>query len=144
MLTMLAADWIVLVTQAEIAALVDAYAVVKCVAQVQPKARILVVVNRVTVPGRGEQAFAKLLDVARQHVGLELHFLGEIPEEERVTQHRLGQLPLCATEPDSEFTGKLQLLCERLRARCGGLFARDVAPDQDFPARFQQHRVFLT
>ncbi len=45
-LTMLGADWIVLVTQPEIAALVDAYAVVKCVAQLNERARFLVVVNR--------------------------------------------------------------------------------------------------
>lgn len=142
-LTMLAADWIVLVTQPEIAALVDAYAVVKCVAQVHKHARFLVLLNRVPVAGRGEQAFQKLMEVARQHVGVELHFLGEIVDDDRVTQHRLGQLPLVATEPNAPTSKALAGVADRLAKLCGGLRAREVPADQSFQARFQQHRLFL-
>ncbi|MCA8967189.1 MAG: P-loop NTPase, partial [Planctomycetes bacterium] len=106
-LTMLAADWIVLVTQPEIAALVDAYAVVKCIAQVHDKARFLVVVNHVSVPGRGEMAFQKLTEVARQHVGVTLRYLGEIAEDPSVMQHRLGQLPLVASDPEAPMAQSL-------------------------------------
>lgn len=142
-LTMLGADWIVLVTQPEIAALVDAYAVVKCVAQLHEHARFLVVVNRVTIPGRGELAFQRLTEVARQHVGVELRYLGEIADDVTVTQHRLGQLPLVATEPMAPMSQALQTMADRLHSLCGGLHPREVPGDQGIEARFRQHRLFL-
>jgi flagellar biosynthesis protein FlhG len=142
-LTMLAADWIVLVTQPEIAALVDAYAVVKCIAQLDEKARFLVVVNRVATPGRGELAFQRLTEVARSHVGVQLHYLGEVPDDDAVMQQRLGQLPLVATEPAAPTSVALAGLVERLRSLCGGLAPRPVRADQGLEARFRQHRLFL-
>ena len=142
-LTMLAADWIVLVTQPEIAALVDAYAVVKCIAQLDEKARFLVVVNRVATPGRGELAFQRLTEVARSHVGVQLHYLGEVPDDDAVMQQRLGQLPLVATEPAAPTSVALAGLVERLRSLCGGLVPRPVRADQGLEARFRQHRLFL-
>jgi flagellar biosynthesis protein FlhG len=142
-LTMLGADWIVLVTQPEIAALVDAYAVVKCVAQLNERARFLVVVNRVGTPGRGEMAYQRLTEVARQHVGVELHYLGEIADDEAVTQHRLGQLPLVATDAEAKTTRCLRTLVDRLQTFCGGLQPREVPSDQGIEARFRQHRLFL-
>ncbi len=142
-LTMLGADWIVLVTQPEIAALVDAYAVVKAIAQLNGHARFLVVVNRVGVPGRGELAFQRLTEVARQHAGVELRYLGEIPDDDSVMQHRLGQLPLVAIDPQARTSVALQALADRLREICGGLQPREVAADQGIEARFRQHRLFL-
>ncbi len=142
-LTMLGADWTVLVTQPEIAALVDAYAVVKCVAQLNERARFLVVVNRVATPGRGALAFQRLTEVARQHVGVELHYLGEITDDDAVTQHRLGQLPLVATDPAAPTSRCLLQLVDRLPTLCGELGPRDVAGDQGIEARFRQHRLFL-
>lgn len=142
-LTMLGADRIVLVTQPEIAALVDAYAVVKCVAQLNERAQFLLVVNRVSTPGRGELAFQRLTEVARQHVGVQLHYLGEIPDDDAVMQHRLGQLPLVASEPAAPTSVAVAALAERLVQLCGGLRPREVAGDQGIDARFRQHRLFL-
>lgn len=142
-LTMLGADQIVLVTQPEIAALVDAYAVVKCIAQLNGRAKFLVVVNRVGTPGRGELAFQRLTEVAKAHVGVELRYLGEIPDDDAVMQHRLGQLPLVATDPTAPTPMALAALAARLTQMCGGVRARDVAGDQGIEARFRQHRLFL-
>jgi flagellar biosynthesis protein FlhG len=143
MLTMLGADQVVLVTQPEIAALVDAYAVIKCVAQLNERAQLQVVVNRVGTPGRGELAFQRLTEVAKQHVGVQLHYLGEIADDVAVTQHRLGQLPLVATEADAPTSRHLRALAQRLETLCGGLDPREVAGDQGIEARFRQHRLFL-
>jgi flagellar biosynthesis protein FlhG len=142
-LTMLAADHVVLVTQPEIAALVDAYAMVKCLAQLRKDAECLVVVNRVMQPGRGELAFQRLTEVARQHVGVKLHYLGELPDDASVMQHRLGQLPLVATDPQAPMSRTLAAMAERLRQHGGGLGARDVAAEAGVEARFRQHRLFL-
>ncbi|MFO1078496.1 MAG: P-loop NTPase [Planctomycetota bacterium] len=143
LLTMLCADWIVLVTQPEIAALVDAYAVVKCVAQIEENARFLVVVNRVPVAGRGELAFQKLTEVARQHVGVRLEYLGEILDDQNVTQHRLGQLPLVATEPDGQLARELAAMAERLSRLCGGFGPRQLDAEAGIEARFKKHRLFF-
>ena len=142
-LTMLGADHIVLVTQPEIAALVDAYAVVKCTAQLDERVRFHVVVNRVGTPGRGELAFQRLTEVARQHVGVQLEYLGEIPDDDAVMQHRLGQLPLVATDATAPTSLALARLLQRLEGASGGLRAREVAADQGIEARFRQHRLFL-
>lgn len=142
-LTMLGADWIVLVTQPEIAALVDAYAVIKCVAQLNERARFLVVVNRVGTPGRGELAFQRLTEVARAHVGVQLLYLGEVCDDASVTQHRLGQLPLVATDPEAPTSRGLRGLVGRLAELTGGLQPREVTSDQGIEARFKQHRLFL-
>jgi flagellar biosynthesis protein FlhG len=142
-LTMLGADHVVLVTQPEIAALVDAYAVVKCIAQLNERARFLVIVNRVTVPGRGEQAFQKLTEVARAHVGVTLHFLGEIAEDPRVSQHRLGQLPLVVSDPGSRTARALAVVVDRLEQLASPLAAREVPVERCIEARFKDHRLFL-
>ncbi|MCA8948774.1 MAG: P-loop NTPase [Planctomycetes bacterium] len=142
-LTMLCADWIVLVTQPEIAALVDAYAVVKCIAQMESKARFLVVVNRVPEPGRGKLAFQKLTEVARQHVGVQLEYLGEIVEDASVTQHRLGQLPLVTTDPEAPLALGLETMARRLQALCGGFAQREVEAEAGIEARFKRHRLFM-
>jgi flagellar biosynthesis protein FlhG len=142
-LTMLSADWIVMVTQPEIAALVDAYAVIKCIAQLKPSARFLVVVNRVSTPGRGEMAFQRLMEVANQNVGVELSYLGEIPDDDSVMQHRLGQLPLIATEPEAPTSVAVTALLERMIQICGDLRPRTVKGDEGIQARFRQHRLFL-
>ena len=142
-LGMLAVDHIVLVTQPEIAALVDAYAVVKCIAQLHDRARFLVLVNRVPVAGRGEQAFQKLTEVARQHVGVQLDYLGEVEDDPRVSQHRLGQLPLVVTDPHAPTSVALQRVAERLEQLVGPLCGVDVPGDRGIEARFKEHRLFL-
>ena len=142
-LTMLSADWVVLVTQPEIAALVDAYAVIKCVAQLKATAKFMIVVNRVGTPGRGELAFKRLAEVATQNVGVELRYLGEIPDDDSVMQHRLGQLPLIATEPDAPTSIAVRALADRLVQLCGGVRQRTVNGDEGIEARFRQHRLFL-
>lgn len=142
-LTMLSAEWIVLVSQPEIAALVDAYAVVKCIAQVQSNARFLVLMNHVSQPGRGEQAFTKLTEVAKQHAGVTLQFLGELAEDDSVMQHRLGQLPLVASSPNAPMSRALATIATRLQQLVGGFAPREVLPDQSIEARFRQHRLFL-
>jgi flagellar biosynthesis protein FlhG len=143
LLTMLAADTIVLVTQPEIAALVDAYAVVKCVSQLRADAKFCVLVNRVQTPGRGEQAFKKLTDVSRQHVGISLQYLGEVLDDPRVGQHRLGQLPLVVTEPNAATSAAMLAIATRLEQLAGPLGKRRVDGEAGIEARFRRHRLFL-
>lgn len=141
-LTMLAADHIVLVTQPEIAALTDAYAVMKCLLPLNPAAALSVVVNRATTAGQGDKAFEKLDEVARRHTSANLAYLGEIGDDQLVTQRRLGQQPLVASDPNGATAVALRQVLHQLEQVAGPL-ARRVVGDRGVQARFREHRLFL-
>ena len=66
------------------------------------------------------------MEVANQNVGAELRYLGEIPDDDAVMQHRLGQLPLIATEPKAPTSLAVTALVARLIQFCGDLRPRQV------------------
>ena len=142
-LTMLCAEWIVLVTQPEIAALTDAYAVVKSLVKIAPETRFAVVFNRVQAAGDGERAYRKLAEVAQRHTGATLRFLGEVGDDPLVSQRRLGQVPLVLSEPNGPTATSLATIRTRLQGLVGGFAPRTVEADQDLESRFRAHRLFL-
>ncbi len=103
LITVLAAHHVVVVTNPEIAALTDAYALIKCLARQASAPAIHVAVNRVCQPGLGAATFGRLAEVSRRFAACTVHYLGEVPEDPAVTHRRLGQPPLlcsaraCAT-----------------------------------------------
>ena len=135
-----AADHVLLVTQPEIAALTDAYAVVKTLSQLRLKPHVSVVVNRVQEAGHGDSTFQKLQEVASRHTGLSLHFLGAIADDPQVTQRRLGQLPLVATHPDSDVTKSVRSVARRLAAVAGPFEPRRREGSDRFATRLEDHR----
>ncbi len=137
-LTCCASDFVLLVTQPEIAALTDAYAVIKTLATLGACKRVGVVVNRVMDQSHGPATFEKLRDVATRHTGLELCDLGSIPDDPMVTQRRLGQAPLCATEPDSKTVHALRAVADRLIALTGPMRPRDRSTTETITARFAE------
>lgn len=117
MITVLAAQHVVLVTNPEIAALTDAYALIKCLAR-QPSRPILhLVVNRVTRPQLGQATFDRLAEVSRRFAGCEIHYVGEIPEDPAVTHRRLGQAPLLTSLPECATSQAILHLLGNLRAQ---------------------------
>lgn len=142
-LTILSADHVVLVTQPEIAALTDAYAVVKCVAKIRPSTSFSVVVNRVLSTQQGEQAFAKLFEVAKRHTDVDLQLLGTIHEDAMVTQRRLGQMPLVLTHPEAQTSRAVRAIAEQLGRCAAPLGPRSVDNHDGIEARFGEHRLFL-
>lgn len=137
-LTMFAADHVILVTQREIAALTDAYAVIKCLAQLQREPQISVVVNRITEPGQGHPTFRKLAEVASRFVGLRLHYLGEIGEDPAVTQRRLGQPPLVVSDPLCPTSRAIHRILTRLREVIGPIQPRDIGDRGTLEQRFSR------
>ncbi len=99
MITVLAAQHVILVTNPEIAALTDAYALIKCLARQPARPNVHLVVNRVVSPGLGKATFDRLADVSRRFAGCEIHYVGEVPEDASVTHRRLGQPPLLSNQP---------------------------------------------
>ena len=142
-LTMLCANHVILVTQPEIAALTDAYAVIKCVRKLKPECTFSVVVNRVQATGHGGAAFERLQEVSQRHAGAEVTFLGEIPDDPMVTQRRLGQQPLVVTDPDGATAQSIAKIAARLEEEAGPLGPRVADANSGIEARFSEHRLFL-
>lgn len=143
-LTLLAADHVILVTHRELAALTDAYAVIKNCVRQRPDIRISIVINRVVHEGQGQPTFDKLAKVAHKHTGIDLNYLGEIPEDPTVTQRRLGQQPLTVTDPDGPAASAILRIAKRLGEIAHPLAPRPVNEDDGIRSRFQRHRLFVT
>jgi flagellar biosynthesis protein FlhG len=139
-LTLCAADHVVLVTQPEIAALTDAYAVIKTLAQVRSAPEMSIVVNRVYEAGHGEATFEKLCEVAGRHVGVDLHFLGSIHDDPLVTQRRLGQPPLVVSDPDNPTARAVEEVARNLLRIAGPFEPRLRGRHQDVAERLAAHQ----
>lgn len=138
---LLAADRVVLVTNPEIAALTDAYAVVKCLSRRPRRPPISVVVNRVASRGQALRTFAKLADVAMRFSGCSLHYLGAVPEEPAVTPRRLGQAPLVASHPECEAACSIKEVLTRLVEVDGDLRPRRIPSARAIDARLRSSVV---
>jgi flagellar biosynthesis protein FlhG len=124
LVTVLGAQHVVLVTNPEIAALTDAYALIKCLARQPDPPAVHLAVNRVTQPGLGRAVFERLGQVSRRFVGCELHYLGELPEDPAVTQRRLGQPPLSVSHPTCPISLSIAAMLAELAPQADGLVAR--------------------
>ena len=117
MITVLAAQHVVMVTNPEIAALTDAYAVIKCLSRQIERPDIQLVVNRVTNPQLGRATFDRLSEVSRRFAGLPIHYLGAVPEDQGVSHRRLGQAPMLLETPECETSRALSGLVATLEAQ---------------------------
>src|SRR5690606_19535876 len=142
-LSLCLADHVVLVTQPEIAALTDAYAVVKTLAQLNADVPLSVAVNRVHEGPQGVATFDKLHEVAERHTGVRLASLGCIPEDPLVTQRRLGQLPLVATDPDCETALAVRAVADRLTELAGPFGPRAFSAQQQLEVRLEEFRPIV-
>ena len=141
-LTMLCADHVVLVTQSEIAALTDAYAVIKCLRPLRQDIGMSVVVNRVPSRGQGDRAFEKLDEVTRRHTNQGVGYLGEIGDDSLVMQRRLGQPPLVVSDPHGGTASAVRAVLDQLERAAGSLARRQVNAG-GVESRFKEHRLFL-
>jgi len=123
LLTILAADSLVVVTNPEIAALTDAYALIKCLAKQPRIPDIHVVVNRVAEPGQGQPTFERLAEVAQRFVGRSLHYIGEIAENAAVSHRRLGQPPLLVSHPECSAAVAILQVMHNLERTAGPIVA---------------------
>lgn len=120
MTTVLSAQHAIVVTNPEIAALTDAYALIKCIARQPARPSLHLVVNR-SRNGMGGLTFQKLADVAHRFAGCEIGYSGEVPEDPEVSQRRLGQVPLVVSHNACATTRAIEAVLARLEAATGGL-----------------------
>jgi flagellar biosynthesis protein FlhG len=138
LLTTMVAEHVLLVTNPEIAALTDAYALVKCLARQSPMPGVHLVVNRVSLPDQGRQTFARLAEVSRRFTGCSIHYSGDVPEDAAVTHRRLGQPPLIVSDPQCPTAMAVNAVLSTLEARIGAL-GRHVPADQGVAHRLERH-----
>ncbi len=138
-LTLLASDQVVLVTNPDIAALTDAYALIKCLARQSVHPPVGVIVNRVTgaESDLGPRTFAKLADVAQRFCSYPLHYLGEIPDDPAIAQRRLGQAPLIASHPQCAVAVAIEQIRRRLQEFAGGLRPQPASSDMTLSHRWR-------
>lgn len=128
MITVLASQFVVVVTNPEIAALTDAYALIKCVSRQPGHPPLGLCVNRVDQPGLGAASFERLAGVSQRFAGCAIHYLGEVPEDPQVTHRRLGQPPLSVSHPTCPTTLSIRTLLRALEVQVGGFRTSLVGP----------------
>jgi len=94
-------DHMVVVTTADFAAVADAYGIIKTCAADGNADSMHVLVNRVRSPHEAEQVFNKLSDCAKRFLGLDLNWLGLLPEDSVVEAAVVQRLPFREAFPDS-------------------------------------------
>lgn len=130
MITVLAAQHVVLVTNPEIAALTDAYALIKCLARQPRHPAVHLAVNRVQKPGLGRLTFDRLAEVSRRFAGCEIHYVGEIAEDPAVTHRRLGQPPLMSSLPECATSQAVMGILRRLEEVAGSAGSTDPGVEE--------------
>lgn len=130
-----AADQVLLVAQPELAALTDAYAVVKTLTQLRAEPDVAIVVNRVQEREHGATTFGKLAEVSQRHAGVTLRFCGAIADDPEVTHKRLGQLPLVATDPERPVCVHVRAVADELARIAAPLRPRRREPRAGFADR---------
>ena len=139
LMTLLLTSHVVLVTNPEIAALTDAYALIKCLARQPSPPAISVIVNRVPRRGMGPVTFEKLANVSGRFARCQIHYLGEIPDDPAVTQRRLGQPPLVTSHPDCDAARCLHDIMDEMREFGGGMRPLPLIPRDGLMRRLRGH-----
>ncbi len=76
-----ASDRVFVVTTPAVTALTDAYAFLKVLLTRRPHCLPRLIINRVVLPEEGERAAARLIDVTRRFLGVELECIAQLPDD---------------------------------------------------------------
>jgi flagellar biosynthesis protein FlhG len=130
--TVLMADRVVLVTNNEPAAVVDAYATAKVVTASSPKAEIGVVVNRVSDAHDAGLAFRQLDVAAAKFLGRPLRFYGFIVDDPAVQHSTLSQRAVVDEAPQAPASRCFRILAARI-AGMGPVPGQSLRPGGPYP-----------
>jgi len=108
------ADYVVVVTSYEPAAIVDAYAVIKLISVAAPAKPIGVVVNSARNPDEGSIVFRQISTAAQRFLNRSLRYDGYVPEDRSVRDSQLAQVPLVERESGSPASRSIRRLACRL------------------------------
>lgn len=129
----LAADDVVVVSMPEPPAMLDAYGVMKALANGQLSGRLHLVVNMVGKPVEAKQTHRTLAAVARTYLKLDLNLLGYLSRDEAVPQSVIQQKPFILARPNCLPAQQLRAIS---RYFLEGLVMRPASARESFFARF--------
>jgi len=104
LLLLLACDEIVVVTNRDVTAMTDAYAISKAVFKLKPAARIWLVVNRVISEKEAHSVFRKMNEVAQKFIGKQLDYLGYVMDSTLVDDSINSKVPFFIKYPYSDIS----------------------------------------
>ena len=102
---LLAADEVYLVVSPEHTSIVDAYAVVKVITELDAFKTIDVIANMVEDEAEGSEVFLKISRAVKKFLHKELHYLGYIRKDDHVPEAIKFQEPVVEKFPDSPVAG---------------------------------------
>jgi flagellar biosynthesis protein FlhG len=115
---LLAADEVYLVVSPENTSIVDAYAVVKVITELDAFKTISVIANMVENEKDGSEVFVKISRAVKKFLGKELHYLGYIKKDDHVVEAIKFQQPVVEKYPNSpvakDYLRLSQAIIERL------------------------------
>lgn len=111
-----AASEIVIVTEPEPTAMLDAYATIKLINRYMPAKPTWVVVNKANGLGRAEEAFNQLNTVVKRFLNHSLEFLGSIPLDLQLGEAVRQQCPIIEYAPDVPASRSLRLIAKHLNS----------------------------
>ena len=111
---LLASDEVIIVTQAEPTAVLDAYAVIKTIATDRPETRVFVVANCVKDEAQGRNVFENLSTVSRRFLGMDLSYAGSVPLDSHIQLAVKMRRPSLIAFPDSASSVAIRSVAKRL------------------------------
>jgi flagellar biosynthesis protein FlhG len=127
---LLAADEVYLVVSPENTSIVDAYAVVKVITELDAFKTISVIANMVEDEGEGSEVFLKISRAAKKFLNKELHYLGYIKKDDCVVEAIKFQQPVVVKFPDSPVAKDYLKLSQAIIERVA-----QMAPKKDKKSR---------
>jgi len=142
-------DLTVLVTTPDITAMTDAYSWIKVATVRRRESPLALVVNRSRSEAQASAVAEKLLGVARRFLGLDLPYLGCIPEDPAVAESVARRRPVPVTHPDSPAAAALEKLADEVESRLqereptGGGYAQrlQACVEREAPAARERESV---
>lgn len=111
---LMAADEIMLVTNPDPHAVLDAYALIKTIARRKEGLNIRLVINRVEKQSEETRVKLNLLNTCRAHLDQPLEYLGTIPESKQVAQSMREMFPFILQYPDIPAAVALKTIASKL------------------------------
>ena len=124
----LAADELIVVTNPEPAATLDAYGLLKVAAEQGRKRGVSVVVNRADTPQEADMVARRLIDTAERFLGAEVSLLGHIPADRHVASAVKRQAPVVLQSPGCPASQGIKKIARSITAQGGGKV--EPAPDR--------------
>lgn len=114
---LLGADEVYLVISPENTSIVDAYAVVKVVHELDAFKKISVITNMVQDASEAQEIFFKISRACKKFLNKELHYLGYIRKDDHIIEAIKYQQPVIERSPDSNVSKDYLELCKTIKER---------------------------